>query len=43
VAKKLKRIDIVKRDDHWVGERQGSKRVYVQGSTKEMAVRSAAK
>jgi ketosteroid isomerase-like protein len=43
VAKKLKRIDIVKRDDHWVGERQGSKRVYVQGSTKEMAVRRAAK
>jgi hypothetical protein len=43
VAKKPKRIDIVKRDDHWVGERQGSNRVYVRGSTKDVAVRRAAK
>jgi hypothetical protein len=43
MAKKLKRVDIVKRDDHWVGERQGSNRVYVQGSTKDVAVRRAAK
>lgn len=42
MAKKLKRVDIVKRGDRWVGERKGRKRVYVAGSTKEVAVRKAA-
>ena len=43
MAKALKRIDIVKRDDHWVGERKGGGRVYVTGSTKAKAVSNAAK
>ena len=43
MAKALKRIDIVKRDDHWVGERKGGGRPYVTGSTKAKAVSNAAK
>ena len=42
MAKKLKRIDIVRRGKRWVGERKGKKRVYAQGSTKDVAVRRAA-
>ena len=42
MAKKLKRIDIVKRGQRWVGERKGRKRVYVEGKTKEVAVKRAA-
>ena len=41
MAKKLKRVDIVKRGKRWVGERKGKKRVYVEGSTKEVALRRA--
>ena len=39
MAKKLKRVDIVKRGNRWVGERKGKKRVYVEGSTKDVALR----
>ena len=42
MAKKLKRVDIVKRGKRWVGERKGKKRVYVEGSTKEVALKRAA-
>ena len=42
MAKKLKRVDIVRRGKRWVGERKGKKRVYVEGSTKDVAVRRAA-
>jgi hypothetical protein len=43
MAKALKRIDIVKRGDRWVGERKGGGRVYVEGTTKAEAVSNAAK
>jgi Uncharacterized protein conserved in bacteria (DUF2188) len=43
MATKLKRIDIVQRDNRWVGERKGGKRVYVQGATKTEALRKAVK
>ena len=43
MAKALKRIDIVKRGDRWVGEREGGGRVYVEGTTKAKAVSNAAK
>ena len=43
MAQKLKRIDIVRRGKRWVGERKGKKRVYAAGSTKDVAVRRAAK
>ena len=42
MAKKLKRIDIVKRGDRWVAERKGHERLYTEGSTKNVAVRKAA-
>jgi hypothetical protein len=42
MAQKLKRVDIVKRGNRWVGERKGKKRPYVAGSTKDVAVRRAA-
>ena len=43
MAQKLKQIDIVQRGKRWVGERKGTKRVYVHGSTKRVAVRRAAR
>jgi hypothetical protein len=43
MAKALKRIDIVKRGDRWVGERKGGGRIYVEGGTKAKAVSNAAK
>lgn len=43
MAKALKRIDIVKKGDHWVGERKDGGRSYVGGRTKAKVVSNAAK
>jgi hypothetical protein len=43
MAKTMKRIDIVKRGDRWVGERKGGGRIYADGATKAKAVSNAAK
>jgi Uncharacterized protein conserved in bacteria (DUF2188) len=43
VAKRVKRIDVVNRGDHWVAERKGGGRAYASGPTKAVAVQKAAK
>ena len=43
MANSLKRIDVVKRGDHWAAQSKSGGRAYATGPTKAVAVRNAAK